>query len=137
MTVSQDHKAKARKSSETKDTTTQKEQQEKKGGMQQETKICEPLNEKKKKKSKKSIIRTAPVIHLSSHNHHPDQKHETDNPESKCRVPLRTYRVLLQPSQSIDRDATNIIVVDVAVAVGGYIALIASVSLILSKKDRI
>lgn len=73
--------------------------------------------------SKESIIRTAPVIYLSSHNHHPDQKHQTDDPESKCGVPLRTDGILLQPSQSVDRYAADVIVVDVAVAVGGYIAL--------------
>jgi hypothetical protein len=36
---------------------------------------------------------------------------------------------LLQPSQCIDRDATDIVVVDVAVAVGVYIALFLEISI--------
>lgn len=81
------------------------------------------MREKIAQKSKKSIIKTTLVIHLSSHNHHPDQENQSDDPESKCRIPLRTDGVLFQPSQGIDGDAADVVVVDVAVAVGGYIAL--------------
>jgi hypothetical protein len=74
-------------------------------------------------KTKESIIKTTLIIHLSSHNHHPDQKDQTDNPESECGIPLRTNTVLFQPGQSIDGDAADVVVVDVAVAVGVYVAL--------------
>jgi hypothetical protein len=82
----------------------------------------------KGKKRIKSIIITALIIHLRSHNHHPNQKHQSDDPESECSIPLRADTVLFQPSQCIDRDATDVVVVDVAVAVGVYIALFFHIS---------
>jgi hypothetical protein len=78
---------------------------------------------KTEKQNKKSIIKTTLIIHLSSHNHHPDQENQSDNPESECSIPLRTDTVLFQPGQCIDGDAADVVVVDVAVAVGVYVAL--------------
>jgi hypothetical protein len=57
------------------------------------------LHKKKSKNkgadAKKSIIKTTLVIHLSSHNHHPNQENQTDDPESKSSIPLRADTVLL------------------------------------------
>ena len=57
------------------------------------------------------------VIHLRSHNHHPDQEDQSDNPESESGVPLRTDGVLFQPGEGVDADAADVVVVYVAVAV--------------------
>ena len=76
----------------------------------------------------KSIIKTTLVIHLSSHDHHPNQKHQSNDPESECSIPLRTDTVLFKPSQCIDGHATDVVVVDVAVAVGIYVALVSIIS---------
>jgi hypothetical protein len=83
---------------------------------------------KRKVETKKSIIKTTLIIHLSSHNHHPNQENQTDNPESESRIPLRADAVLFQPGQCIDGDAADVVVVDVAVAVGVYVALVFDIS---------
>jgi hypothetical protein len=101
-----------------------KEQERRKGGtgMQQNQESTAQENPQRKKKQK-SIIITTLIIHLRSHNHHPNQKDQSNDPESECSIPLRANTVLLKPSQCIDGDATDVVVVDVAVAVGVYIAL--------------
>ena len=66
-----------------------------------------------------SIIMTATlIIYLRSCDHHPDEEDQSDDPESKSRVPLTADGVLFQPSQRVDRDTADVVVVYVAVAVG-------------------
>jgi hypothetical protein len=117
-------KQKAATREKKKDTTTKiKKNDKNKQGVCNKNKYIEKLQRKSKRRKNQSIIKTTLVIHLSSHNHHPDQENQSDNPESKCRIPLRTNGVLFKPSQGIDGDAADVVVVDVAVTVGGYIAL--------------
>jgi hypothetical protein len=116
----------SRKTGLAKTDTKQKEsnregKNKKKGGMQQQH--LQTKRKNKKQKQKISIIKTTLIIHLSSHNHHPNQENQTNDPESKSRIPLRTDAVLFQPGQCIDGDAADVVVVDVAVAVGVYVAL--------------
>lgn len=74
--------------------------------------------EKKRKKEVESI-EASPLhlrIYLRSHDDHPDQKDESDDPEGENGVPFVANGVLFQPCQGIEGYTMDFVICDVGVA---------------------